>query len=235
MVIGRGEGADIHLDNPAVSRRHAVVRKTAAGYEIEDVSGKNGLVLNGRPIMKEPLKDGDRIEILKFTIRFEYPAEEAQLERAGRASRAEIEGLLRARTSTADLPGVQRVRVSSVSTEDSTTLLPPKELEKVRTTMAAKAAPHFAIDTNGAMSVYKLQKERTTIGKAAADIVVPGGVFMSDPCAEIRAAGGRHSIVFLGGWSVPTVNGEKLKQGVERPLRDGDMIVAGPSKLRYNG
>jgi len=49
LTIGR-EHADVTLDDDQVSRRHALVRATARGLEIEDLGSRNGTSVNGRRI-----------------------------------------------------------------------------------------------------------------------------------------------------------------------------------------
>jgi pSer/pThr/pTyr-binding forkhead associated (FHA) protein len=46
LVIGRGPEVGVWLDGRMVSRRHALVRATADGLEIEDVSA-NGTLVDG--------------------------------------------------------------------------------------------------------------------------------------------------------------------------------------------
>jgi len=42
VIIGRGEGSAVRIDDPSVSRRHAILR-VGDTLEIEDVSGGNGI------------------------------------------------------------------------------------------------------------------------------------------------------------------------------------------------
>jgi DNA-binding winged helix-turn-helix (wHTH) protein len=63
-VIGRGDEADVVLDLPKVSRRHARVRIVAGEAVIEDLGSKNGTLLRGRRIEGiERLGDMDEIGI----------------------------------------------------------------------------------------------------------------------------------------------------------------------------
>jgi hypothetical protein len=71
-VIGRtdpvnGTRPDVDLSaDQAVSRRHAEIRHSAAGYAILDLGSTNGTVVNGRSIPRHqeiPLADGDEIRI----------------------------------------------------------------------------------------------------------------------------------------------------------------------------
>ena len=48
--IGRMEGNDIVLDDPLVSRHHAVIRWTSTGYELEDLGGANGTYVQGHRV-----------------------------------------------------------------------------------------------------------------------------------------------------------------------------------------
>jgi pSer/pThr/pTyr-binding forkhead associated (FHA) protein len=47
-TIGRGDDCDIRLDDPMVSRHHAVVGGDRAAPAIEDLGSANGLYVNGR-------------------------------------------------------------------------------------------------------------------------------------------------------------------------------------------
>ncbi|MEA2159681.1 MAG: segregation ATPase FtsK/SpoIIIE, family, partial [Solirubrobacteraceae bacterium] len=49
LVIGR-EGTDIEIDDPELSRRHAAVRPTDPGVEVEDLGSLNGTFVDGSRI-----------------------------------------------------------------------------------------------------------------------------------------------------------------------------------------
>jgi pSer/pThr/pTyr-binding forkhead associated (FHA) protein len=49
MTIGRAE-CDVDLNDPDVSRRHAVIRQVDAGLALEDLGSTNGTWVNGRRI-----------------------------------------------------------------------------------------------------------------------------------------------------------------------------------------
>ncbi len=64
LAIGRAEANDICLDDPSVSRRHAVIEKLAAGWSIQDVGSLNGTFVNGEMVDRpRPLYSGDEIVI----------------------------------------------------------------------------------------------------------------------------------------------------------------------------
>jgi len=59
-TVGRGEGVDISLEDPSVSRLHAEIVKRGPHYYVSDLGlSVNGTRVNGRPIGKRLLLDGD--------------------------------------------------------------------------------------------------------------------------------------------------------------------------------
>ncbi len=70
VVIGRAEGVDIQLLDSRVSRRHAVIRESVAGYMIQDMTTKNGTFVNKEAIDKSLLFHGDSIIIGAYTLQF---------------------------------------------------------------------------------------------------------------------------------------------------------------------
>jgi hypothetical protein len=67
--IGRSGAADIRLDDPTVSRRHALVVRTPEGeLRALDDRSLNGLFINGEQIDWAPLSDGDELEIGRYRL-----------------------------------------------------------------------------------------------------------------------------------------------------------------------
>ncbi len=59
-TVGRGQGVDIHLDDPSVSRLHAeLVRRGPYVYVVDLGLSRNGTRVNGRPIARRVLDEGD--------------------------------------------------------------------------------------------------------------------------------------------------------------------------------
>lgn len=62
LVIGREPGVEIHLPLPTVSRRQARLAWTGNGYELENLSATNPVVLDGRAVSTSAsLSDGSSI------------------------------------------------------------------------------------------------------------------------------------------------------------------------------
>ena len=67
--IGRSSSADIRLDDPTVSRRHAVVVRTPEGeLRVLDDRSMNGIAVNGERVDWSPLADGDELQIGRYTL-----------------------------------------------------------------------------------------------------------------------------------------------------------------------
>jgi hypothetical protein len=71
IVIGRDDGADVLIDNPSVSRRHAEIRLGDDGWVVEDLGSANGTFIRGAKIRgPQRLELGDEIGFGKFSIVF---------------------------------------------------------------------------------------------------------------------------------------------------------------------
>ena len=76
LWIGRDPSCDIVVADPAVSRRHALIRTSIDGVELVPL-GRLAVGHNGRPCERaQLLADGDRIEVaeLVFTVKVDLPA-----------------------------------------------------------------------------------------------------------------------------------------------------------------
>src|SRR3954454_16815137 len=71
-VLGRSRDADITIDDPNVSRRHAEVRPSGGSWIVNDLGSTNGIKVNGRRVRgPQSLKQGDVIELGTSQVTFE--------------------------------------------------------------------------------------------------------------------------------------------------------------------
>jgi putative secretion ATPase (PEP-CTERM system associated) len=63
IIIGRAPDSEIPVNSRYVSRHHAQVVTTDEGCFVEDLNSTNGIQLNGKPIQKQLLADGDVISV----------------------------------------------------------------------------------------------------------------------------------------------------------------------------
>ena len=69
-TLGRRPYNDIVIDNLAVSGEHAVIQMSGAEVFMEDLNSTNGTYVNGKAVKKQPLVNGDVVEVGKYKIKF---------------------------------------------------------------------------------------------------------------------------------------------------------------------
>jgi hypothetical protein len=69
-VIGRASDADLRLNDPGVSRRHAEIRLEAGEFYVVDLGSTNGVRVDNGRVARQALKNGDRIEVGSTTLVF---------------------------------------------------------------------------------------------------------------------------------------------------------------------
>ena len=78
LVIGRGSDADLRINDPGISRRHAQIRVNPAGprmqIDIIDLGSTNGILVNGQRVQQAVLREGSRIEIGSTRMLVHAPA-----------------------------------------------------------------------------------------------------------------------------------------------------------------
>lgn len=71
-MIGRHRSCNFSLDDPSVSRQHALLICSDQTYTVMDYKSSNGVRINGESIFREELRPGDELEIgealCEFTI-----------------------------------------------------------------------------------------------------------------------------------------------------------------------
>lgn len=76
IVIGRGTEADLQINDPGVSRRHAEIRVSAGQnppkVSVVDLGSTNGMLVNGQRVEQATLDEGGTVKIgnTTMTIRF---------------------------------------------------------------------------------------------------------------------------------------------------------------------
>ena len=77
VSVGRDPYSDLHLDDPTVSRLHALIERKGDGFLIRDCSS-NGMAVNGRAVTSHPLLKRDEVSIGRFRLVFEIYGEGRQ-------------------------------------------------------------------------------------------------------------------------------------------------------------
>lgn len=92
VVIGRTPECDVILYDSGVSRRHARIFYEGGAHHIEDLGSSNGTVVNGAKVTRQPLTEGDSINLGPVTFTFstvagELPTEATVLPDGGQHTR----------------------------------------------------------------------------------------------------------------------------------------------------
>jgi len=70
LTLGRSNENDISVDDPEMSRKHAVLKRTREGCTVEDMGTSNGTAVNGQTVARAVLKHGDVVKIGEVEITF---------------------------------------------------------------------------------------------------------------------------------------------------------------------
>jgi hypothetical protein len=70
VFIGRADDADVVVDDPSVSARHARIINGVQGFELEDLQSTNGTFVDGRRVSRARLRSGDRIFFGQVELKF---------------------------------------------------------------------------------------------------------------------------------------------------------------------
>src|SRR5687767_3638766 len=70
VVIGRSPECDVAVRDILLSRRHCRLEPQGRGWVLLDLGSKNGTAVGGRRVTRQPLSDGDVLEIGKTRVSF---------------------------------------------------------------------------------------------------------------------------------------------------------------------
>ncbi|MFN2148585.1 MAG: FHA domain-containing protein [Anaerolineales bacterium] len=73
-IVGRGEGSDLQLMDPRVSRQHARLTLARDACRIVDMGSTDGTYLNGERVTEAALKDGDKLRFGGSVFLFHAPS-----------------------------------------------------------------------------------------------------------------------------------------------------------------
>jgi hypothetical protein len=73
VKIGRLASAHVKLEEPSVSRIHAVIDASGADLQLIDMGSLEGTKLNGQPVSKAGVVPGDVIEVGPYVLRLDAP------------------------------------------------------------------------------------------------------------------------------------------------------------------
>ena len=208
IVIGRDEAeADVLIDNPSVSRRHAQIRQEGSGWVVEDLGSSNGTFLAGDKIEgAERLALGDEIGLGKFSIVFGKEVGDAE-----------------------SAPGHASAAAHTMRGTDGTMQIKAHEVKELLKDAERKRRAHIVWQSGGQRGQHYLADEPAALFGTSdlCDVKVPKGpknhvlVVNRKTGCEVRN---------LHGWTKMRV-GPRAKNLAT--LKDGDTVEVGGLKLTF--
>ena len=111
ITIGRSVGNTVVVVDKAVSRQHAVIRKTPKGFVLVDNSSANGTFVNDARVIDRALEHGDVIRIGSLVLRYNNPLDP---EATMFLDVAEAFGKTKEEADCNDVEGVESLPVSTL-------------------------------------------------------------------------------------------------------------------------
>jgi len=165
--IGRKSDNDIQVDNLAVSGHHARIIRIMNDYFLEDLESTNGTSVNGSPVRKHALVDGDRIDIGKHQLQFVNEEQEEQaddLEKTVVMSFSAMGNLLNKPPSDAVATPPVAEPTPPPAPEPTPVVEPVAEVVPEEARLQILSGPNSGRE-------LKLVKEVTTLGKKGVQVV----------------------------------------------------------------
>lgn len=208
MTIGRRPTNDIQIDNLAISGEHAAVVTILNDSFLEDLNSTNGTLVNGQPIKKHFLKNGDVVELGKYKLKFlaeQTAAAEADYEK----TMVLRPGALSPSAGQPPAPVGPRVDTDAPMPRPAPPSPGPTGIGAIQVLNGANAGREL-----------ELTKSLTTLGKPGVQVAViarrPQGYF----------------ITHVEGKAFPAVNGRSLDAQAQA-LKDHDIIEIAGIKMEF--
>jgi hypothetical protein len=205
IVIGRDEGADVLIDNPSVSRRHAEIRLGDNGWVVEDLGSSNGTFIRGAKIQgAQTLGLGDEIGFGKFSIVFGKALGEGE-----HAAPAGAAAPSRTAAPAAAAQGTMHIN--------------PHEVRELLKDADRKKRAHLVWESGGEKGTHYLSEmPAILIGTDdLCDVKVPKGP--KHHVLIVRSTSGT-DVRYLATFGSMSVRGEKTERA---KLKNGDKVEAG--------
>ena len=213
MNIGRRASNDIQIDNLAISGEHAAVVTILNDSFLEDLNSTNGTLVNGQPVKKHFLKNGDVVELGKYKLK--YVAEPAQVQDAADYEKTMVLRPDALRQATAN-------PMAEVSSSDGASSLTPAAAQPEAAPMRPAAVLGAIQVLSGANAGRELEltKTLTTLGKPGVQVAViakrPLGYF----------------ITHVEGAQFPLINGRSIDAQAHQ-LNDHDVVEIAGIKMEF--
>ena len=227
ITIGRRPSNDIHIDNLAVSGEHAAIVSIGRDSFLEDLDSSNGTLVNGKPIKKHVLQNGDVIEIGKYQLKYVNEATENAVA-AGGTEDFEKTMIIRPSAMKAMTPENDAAKMqATISRAPADNPPPDVQAASVQPPQSPQAPAEGVMLGNvqvlsgpGMGKKLVLNKALTTLGKPGVGVAV------------ITRRPHGHFITHVQGQTYPLVNGNSVGAQAHE-LNDHDVIELVGVKMEF--
>ena len=215
-TIGRKPENTIHIDNLAVSSKHARVLKIGKKVILEDLGSTNGTLVNGQETSKHILNNGDVITVGKHTLTFVALEDESPVVAPAEEEEDDMD---------------KTMIISSAAREEMMTEGgAPAKPSNASSPMVLAKVQYISGPLMG--KVVELKSSLTSIGKGDGCKIKVKGLLVGKQAAVITRRPTGYHITYLEGMSKLKVNGEVVGSS-PRVLKDGDIIELSDTKLEF--
>jgi len=214
IIVGRDEGADVLIDNPSVSRRHAEIRLDDTGWVVEDLGSSNGTYFQGQKIVgPQSIGLGDEIGLGKFSIIFGKALGEGEVPVAKPSPMA-------------DKPAPSR---QPTMPAEGTMHINPHEVKELLKDADRKKRKHIIWESGGERGTHYLSDQPAVLigTDELCDIRVPKA---PKHHVLLMTVDGKCEIRYLAMFGSMTIRGRGTKRA---SLRDGDVVEVGGLEITF--
>ncbi len=217
-TIGRKPENTIHIDNLAVSSKHARVLKIGKKVILEDLGSTNGTSVNGQETSKHILNNGDVVTVGKHTLTFVALDDEAPVVSPTDEEEDDMDKTMIISSAAREELMSSQGGASAKGTAESSVSMLLAKVQYISGPLMGK--------------VIELKSSLTSIGKADGCKIKVKGLLVGKQAAVITRRPTGYHITYLEGMSKLRVNGEVVSSA-PRVLKDGDIIELSDTKLEF--
>jgi len=217
-TIGRKPENTIHIDNLAVSSKHARVLKIGKKVILEDLGSTNGTLVNGQETSKHILNNGDVITVGKHTLTFVALDDEVPVASPADEEEDDMDKTMIISSAAREEMMSSQGGASAKSTAESSVSMLLAKVQYISGPLMGK--------------VIELKSSLTSIGKGDSCKIKVKGLLVGKQAAVITRRPTGYHITYLEGMSKLRVNGEVVSSA-PRVLKDGDIIELSDTKLEF--
>lgn len=231
LTIGRREDNDVFIDNLAVSGKHAKIHSVDNRFKLTDLNSKNGTFVNENLITSCYLNQGDAITIGKHSLVFAYKSDEVIPDApVAVIEKTDGDDVDLDKTMVMDTEKYREMLEKNVSQTGTVKEKTKPEFKQSSTGTKKLKLKGFLSFLTGNFEELQLSNKITKIGKDQSCDVVIKGFFAGKVVATISKRPKGFYVSYVGGFTKPKVNGQKITRSLQ--LKEFDIIEIGSVKIQ---